>query len=162
MLSIYLTTILLMIIQIAIIVGISAYFFKSLVLSQLGPISLILTVSTSLFVLLGMLIAYVFKAEQTITLVTISFGSLLLFLSDVILPIESMPLLVQSIVKFNPFLISEQLLKKVILFGVEFSSLVPDILYLAGLSLAAFILIMLNEKLIKRHFLAKIFKGVFK
>ncbi|MBW2992016.1 ABC transporter permease [Candidatus Woesearchaeota archaeon] len=161
-LSIYITTVLLMLIQLIIIMGISAYFFKSLVLTQLGPITLILFVSTSLFILVGMLIAYIFKAEQTITLVTISVGSLLLFLSDIILPIESMPLLIQNIVKFNPFLVSEQLLKKVMLFGVSFSKLAPGILYLAGLSVVVFILILLNEKLIKRHFLAKIFRGLFK
>jgi ABC-type multidrug transport system permease subunit len=159
-LSIYITAILLMMMQLIIIMGISAYFFKSLVIAQLGPIALILLISTSLFVLLGMLIAYLFKAEQTITLVTISFGSLLLFLSDVILPIESMPLFFQNIVKYNPFLVSEQLLKKVILFGAEFSSLIPDILYLAGLSVIIFIVILLNEQLIKRHSLAKIFKGI--
>lgn len=161
-LSIYLTTVMLMSIQLIIIMGISAYFFKSLVLTQLGPISLILFISTSLFILVGMLIAYIFKAEQTITLVTISIGSLLLFLSDIILPIESMPLFIQKIVMFNPFLVSEQLLKKVMLFGVGFSTLVPGILYLAGLSVVIFILILLNEKLIKRHFLVKIFRGIFK
>jgi ABC-type multidrug transport system permease subunit len=159
-LSIYLTAILLMCIQLVIIIGISAYFFKSLVLLQLGSISVILFLSTSLFVLLGMLIAYVFKAEQTITLVTISFGSLLLFLSDIILPLESMPLFFQDLVKYNPFLISEQLLKKVILFGAEFSSLAHDIFYLAALSVIIFVIILLNEYLIKRHSLAKIFKGI--
>ena len=140
--------------------GISAYFFKSLVLTQLGPIALILLISTSLFVLIGMLIAYLFRAEQTITLVTISFGSLLLFLSDIILPIESMPMFIQNIVRYNPFLVSEQLIKRIILFGAEFSSLIPDILYLVGLSVVIFILILLNEQLIKRHSLAKMFKGI--
>jgi ABC-type multidrug transport system permease subunit len=159
-LSIYITAILLMMIQLLIIMVISAYFFKSLVLSRLGTISLILFISTSLFVLFGMLIAYVFKAEQTITLVTISFGSLLLFLSDIILPIQSMPLFFQKIVQYNPFLVSEQLLKKVILFGVNFTSLIPDILYLLGLSVVVFIIILLNEQLIKRHSLAKMFKGI--
>lgn len=159
-LSIYITAILLMIMQLIIIIGISAYFFKSLVISQLGTISLILLISTSLFVLLGMLIAYVFKAEQTITLVTISFGSLLLFLSDIILPIESMPLFFQKLVQFNPFLVSEQLLKKVILFGVGFSGLYKDIIYIAVLSVVIFIIILLNEQLIKRHSLAKMFKGI--
>ena len=107
-----------------------------------------------------MLIAYLFRAEQTITLVTISFGSLLLFLSDIILPIESMPMFIQNIVRYNPFLVSEQLIKRIILFGAEFSSLIPDILYLVGLSVVIFILILLNEQLIKRHSLAKMFKGI--
>lgn len=161
-LSIYFTIMLLMVMQLVVILGISAYFYKASILAQLGPISLVLFVSTSLFVLIGMLTAYFFKAEQTITLVTISLGSIFLFLSDIILPIESMPLFFQQIVMFNPFLVSEQLLKKIMLFKVSFTTLLPDIMYLAALSVVIFIVILLNEKLIKRHFLTRIFRGIFK
>jgi len=161
-LSIYFTALLLMTIQVTIIMLISSYFLKSFAVSAIGAIALILLISISLFVLIGMFIAYFFKAEQTITLVTISMGSLLLFLSDIILPIESMPMLIQDIVKWNPFLVSEQLLKKVMLFGVNFAKLAPGIIYLVALSIIIFILILLNEKLIKRHWLAKLFKGILK
>lgn len=156
--SMYLTIMMLMVMQIIVIMGISTYFYRSQILPNLGTISLILLLSTSLFVLIGMLIAYVFKAEQTITLVTVSVGSVFLFLSDIILPIESMPAAFQGIVKFNPFLLSETLLKKSILFGVGLAGIWKDLVLLAVLCVIVFIVILMVEKLIKRHSLFRIIR----
>ncbi len=159
--SMYLTIMMLMIMQIAVLMGISTYFYSSQILPNLGVISLILLLSTSLFVLIGMLIAYLFKAEQTITLVTVSVGSVFLFLSDIILPIESMPAAFQEIVKFNPFLLSETLLKKATLFGVGIGGIWQDLVLLAVLCVVVFIVILMVEQLLKRHSLFKIIRAIF-
>lgn len=149
--SMFLTIMVLMILQAVVIMGISAYFYKGQIIMNILPITLIMIASIAFFVLLGMLIAYVFKAEQTITLVTVSVGSTLLFLSDIILPIESMPPIFQEIVKYNPFLLSETLLKKAVLFGVGIEGIWKELLLLVILSIAMFIIILMVEKLIKRH-----------
>lgn len=159
--SMFLTIMMLMIMQTAVIIGISAYFYGSQILPNLGTISLILISSTALFVLIGMLIAYVFKAEQTITLITVSVGSTFMFLSDIILPIESMPTAFQYIVKFNPFLLSETLLKKTVLFGVGIAGIWEDLLLILALSFAIFIIILMVEKLIKRHTLFRLINWIF-
>ena len=150
-----------MTLQLAIILGISAYFFAGQILPNLHVIAAILIVATTLFVFVGMVIGYLFRVEQTITLITVAVSSKLLLLSDLILPIESMPGYFQNIVKFNPFLIAERMLKRSILFGAGFGDLVSGFIILGIYIAAMFFIIMLIENLIKRHTWERLFRALF-
>ena len=88
-------------------------------------------------------------------------SSILLLLSDIILPIESMPAYFQNIVKFNPFLIAETMLKRAILFGAKFGDLTTGFIMLIGICVVLFVIILLIENLIKRHTLEKIIRAIF-
>jgi len=111
----------------------------------------ILLLITTFFTLIGMLIGYLFTSEETSTLAAISIGSIFLFLSNLIVPIESMPPAVQEIAQFNPFVLSEGILKKAIIFKAELSTLVPDVYYLLGASVVLFILIFILQKFTRKH-----------
>ncbi|GEM_PF-325560 len=114
--SAYLTNMLLIILQIIIMLLISIIFFKARMLMTLPATVFLLLLSATLFTLIGISIGYLFKSEETATLGAISVSSILLLLSSVVLPIESMPHYVMAIAKFNPFVISESLLRKAIIF----------------------------------------------
>ncbi len=158
----YITIMTLLILQTIIILGISAFFFTSQITGNIPQLAVIFFISLTFFVLLGMLIAYFFQAEQTITLMSIAIGSLFLLLSNIILPIEVMPRAFQNIVNYNPFLIAENLLKKVIQFDAPFSHLSHDIILLAVYSAVAFFLILMVEGLLKRKGLIKMFRALFR
>ena len=109
--STYLTNSFLILIQIIIILGISLTFLKD-VLAQLPLTALILFMSSSVFTLIGMMIGYIFTSEDTGTLASISTGSLFLFVSGVVLPLENIPSGIRQITYFNPFVIGEKLIRE--------------------------------------------------
>jgi hypothetical protein len=76
--------------------------------------------AVSVFTFIGMLIGFLFKSQEEVTLLSILIGTMMLVVSNVILPIESMPILVQKIVKFNPFMISSEVIKQAIVFEDPF------------------------------------------
>ena len=86
--STFLTILLITLVQVIIILGVSIGFLKESPANML-PIAGVLLLSSSVFSFMGMGIGYTFRSEETGTLASISTGSLLLFLSGVVLPVES-------------------------------------------------------------------------
>jgi ABC-type multidrug transport system permease subunit len=123
----FLTNLSLVLIELVIIFGIAMIFFKAELLSVLGNAAIVLFLMAMMFILLGMLVGYIFKSTETSNLASISLVSILLFFSNTILPLENLPLSIKNIVMLNPFVVSEALLKRVMLFG---SSLNTEIYYI--------------------------------
>ena len=76
--------------------------------------------------MLGIIIGVLFSSAETSTLAAVSTGAIFLFMSNVILPIESMPHTLMIIARFNPFVICESLLRKSLLFRTDIISLALD------------------------------------
>ena len=70
-----------------------------------------------------MFIGYIFRTEETNTLASITMAAIFLFFSNIVLPLESAPIYIQKIAHYNPFVISELLLKQSIFFQYTFSEL---------------------------------------
>ncbi len=137
-LSILLTSFFLIAVQLIIILAISGVFFSSQVISNLIPTILILIVSALFFVLIGMFIGYIFKSEETSIMASVSLGALLLFLSDIIIPIESMPVWFSNLAQFNPLVLCAGLIRKTMLFDSSFISVFFSFLILILYTLLAF------------------------
>ncbi len=151
----YLTTMFLMIIQLVVILLVAQFAFKADVLPSLLNTSIILIVIASVFTLIGMVVGYAFKSEETSTLAAISTGSVLLFLSGVILPLESMPYYVMQVAQYNPFVLSELLLRKTLIFNAAPETLGLEFGIMMGFILVLFIGVLILQKLVKRHYLSK-------
>lgn len=122
----YLTCLIVVFLQLLILFIISSLFFKvfniyPLVMFGYTPLAIFLV--TTLFISIGMTIGYIFKSQETSTLGAISVGSLLFLLSNIILPLESIPKLFADIVALSPFVISISVFKKIIIFSRGFSSI---------------------------------------
>ena len=117
----YFTNILIISVQLAILFIAAAYFLPE-ISSAIIPMIIVLLLVSTVFVLIGMFIGFIFKSEETANLGAISVGSLMLFFSNAILPIETLPVGIRDIAKFNPFVLSEIVLKRIMLFGANFSS----------------------------------------
>lgn len=148
--STYLTNLCMIIIQLIIILGISVFFLKDL-LPLLPATTLILFVAASVFTFLGMAIGYIFTSEETGVLASISLGSLLLFVSGVILPLESVSPLLRDIVRFNPFVLAEKLLRDTLIFSTPFTELWVPLLFLVGYAVIFFLIILIAESLLHKH-----------
>ena len=116
------------------------------------PILLLITV---FFTLIGMAVGHFFRSEETATLASISIGSIFLFLSDIILPLESMPDYIRNIAYFNPFVLGEMLLRKSILFKAQFPELANEIYLLIAYSAVLFIIIWISQKITRKHLFYK-------
>jgi ABC-type polysaccharide/polyol phosphate export permease len=149
----YLTALIMIFIQ-TIIIGFIYYglflneFSESLLIA-----SLVIIIIISLFTLVGMLIGYLFNSEETATIASICTGSLFLFLSDVLLPLESMPETVRHLVEYNPFLLASETLKKILLFNEPISTVIVDLGYLIGYSVILIIVIIALQSFVKKSFL---------
>ncbi len=152
-LATYVTGLVTMFVQVLIFIIIASFLFTINILPSIHLILLILILVITFFVFIGMIIGFVFKSEETGTLAAITVSSILLFFSSVVLPIETLPPLVKSIADFNPFVISESMLKQAMLFQFGFRELGTQILIFLVYVLILFGILLGLQKLVKSHFL---------
>ncbi|MEK6939023.1 MAG: ABC transporter permease [Nanoarchaeota archaeon] len=155
-LSTYITTLILILIQVIIILGISLIFLNNIYASLL-PLTLILFLAASIFTFLGMVIGYLFNSEETAILASISLGSLLLFVSGVVLPLESISPALRDITSFNPFVLAEKLVREVIIFNAPLTSLWVDVGLIFCYTLALFLIILIIESMMHQQIVNKFF-----
>ncbi|PIZ52187.1 hypothetical protein COY27_00975 [Candidatus Woesearchaeota archaeon CG_4_10_14_0_2_um_filter_33_13] len=148
--STYLTNLFLILIQILIILGISLLFLRDS-LPSIPYVALILFVSASMFTFLGMVVGYLFNSEETGVLAAFSIGCLFLFISGVILPLEGLSAIVRELSAFNPFVITENLLRNVFIFGNSLNEIWFDLIMLISYTIVLFIIILIIETLLHKH-----------
>ncbi|VVB81081.1 ABC-2 family transporter protein [uncultured archaeon] len=136
----FITAFILLMVQVIIILAIASVFFSSQVLTNIPQAIFLLVIISSLFILIGMVLGYVFNSEETATLAGVSIGALFLFISDVIIPIESMPEAFAYIASFNPYVLGSSLLRRALLFDSSLLSMYQDILIMLGYIIAAALL----------------------
>ena len=158
--STFLTCFILLFVQAAVIVGISAVFFGPRIFDTLYKSAPILLLCITLFTLAGMIIGYLFNSEETATLGAISAGSALLLLSDVILPMESMPQYIFQIAQYNPFIMGSSLLRKAIIHNVPFTSIEPGLISLLAYCIALFGAVVAVQSITKKHYVAKYLRKI--
>ncbi len=155
--STYLTNLILIIFQIVIILGLSLFFLDNALLA-LPAMALILFLAASVFTFLGMLIGYVFVSEETGVLASISMGSIFLFISGVILPLEGISATLRAITSYNPFVIAEKLIREVFIFGTSLSDLWLDLTLLVGYAVVLFLIILVVESVLHQHLVHRFLK----
>ena len=133
----FITAFILLFIQVIVILAIASIFFEGQIISNAPEAIVLLLIINSLFILIGMIVGYAFNNEETATLSAVSLGAVLLFISDVIIPIESMPQAFAYIARFNPFVIGSSLLRRSLLYNASLLSLLPDVLIMLGYIVAA-------------------------
>lgn len=151
----FMTSFIAILIQLVIFLSISAAFFGTDVLSSLWQSSLVLILIVATFILLGMLIGYVFNSEETYVLAAITVSALLMFLSSTIMPIESISDSVRVVASYTPFVVSENLLRQVMFFNFNLSSLVTELCILACYIVVFAGIIFAIQKLAKFKFSMK-------
>lgn len=149
-LAIFLTSMIVVIFQMFILFLAAQLYFKIDIIGNFGLTFLGLIASSSVFILIGMAIGYFFSREEASTLASISFGSIMLFLSSVIIPIESMPTYIQRFVWFNPFVIAEHLFRMSVLYGSGFMVQSKWFLVLGIYVIVLFVGVYLMQYLIKK------------
>jgi len=147
----FLTNFIILIIQLLVILTIASIFFKDDLISVLYPSFVSLLIINSVFILTGMLVGYLFKSEETAILATVCVASLFLFFSSTILPLETLPTYLKNIADFNPFVLSEGILKKVMLFKYNLTNVKQALMVLVSYTGLLLILVYGAQKISKRQ-----------
>jgi ABC-type multidrug transport system permease subunit len=133
----YLTSLIILLMQF-LLVFLGLYFvFDMNFFASSFSILAILVLGCSTFIFIGMFLGYVFKSEETIVFSSVLFASILMFFSNIILPLENISSNLFRIVSFNPLVLVENALKKIYLFGLDFGSILVELTVL-GLFLVFF------------------------
>jgi len=155
--STYLTTLIMVVIEIAIILGLSLFFLEESA-PILPTIALILLIAASVFTFLGMIIGYIFTSEETGVLASISLGSVLLFVSGVILPLEGISIALRNITFFNPFVVTEKLIHETFLFKTPLGDVWVDLMILVAYAVVLFLIVLILESLLHKHLIHRFMK----
>ncbi|GIU69283.1 MAG: hypothetical protein KatS3mg002_0519 [Candidatus Woesearchaeota archaeon] len=153
--SVFLTSFFVIIIQLIFVLIIAYYFLNTTILTNIYLTILTLLIAIIVFVFLGMIIGYLFNSQEAVTMAAISVGSVLLFLSNLVLPLETMSVVVQQVAKYNPYVIASELLKKVTLFNQEWNLIKEDILLLMLFAAVFFFLAITVHKMSKIKYISK-------
>ncbi len=152
--SIYITNLILILIELIVILGISLLFLQG-TLGQLPLVILILFLAASVFTFLGMGIGYIFNSEETGVLASISLGSILLFISGVIIPLEGLSPVTRGIVDLNPFVLAENMIREVFIFSAPIADIATELLILGGYAIVLFVIMTIAEVVLHQHLISR-------
>src|SRR3989338_4964701 len=108
-----------------------------------------LFIVASMFILLGITIGYFAKSQESASVVSLVIIAVALFLSNTILPLETIPLRLKEIILYNPFVVSEALLKKILILGFTYDKVITLITKLFIYNLVLLVLSYLGLKFAK-------------
>jgi len=148
----YFTSFIVLLVQIAVILGLSYFFLDNRIFDNYLLTIAIILITMTIFIFTGMIIGYISSTQESATMLSISVGSILLLLSNLILPIESMSDVIKSAVKFNPYVVSSELLKKTFLFKLDFLGALNEFLVLGVAIVALIILVVIVNELSRATF----------
>jgi ABC-type multidrug transport system permease subunit len=145
------SNLLVLFVQVGIIMGLLYYFFADLGWQMFVLAGGFLLLLGTFFILLGILIGYLFNTKQTVTLASLSIALIMLFFSNVLLPLETVSSYLRNIIAYNPFVLGESVLKRIFLFSSGFAEVAFLIYVLIGITFLTFVLTMIIQKISKRN-----------
>ncbi|MFH1588938.1 MAG: ABC transporter permease, partial [archaeon] len=125
----FVTSFIVLFLQIFIILLLTQYFLKIDIFANFIVTSLVLLITIAMFIFVGMIIGYLSRTQESSTMLSITIGSVFLLVSNLILPIETMSGFMKSLTRFNPYVVSSELLRKAMLFKVQFTEILNDLLF---------------------------------
>ena len=119
-LAAFISSFIVLMVQLVVILAMAAIVFSTQMFSGMGATLAILILLSSIFIFMGMILGYLFNSEETAMLAGISVGSAMLFLSDIIIPIESMPPAMYNLAQYSPLVLGGTLLRGTMLYNATF------------------------------------------
>ncbi len=110
----------------------------------------VLFASLTAFIFVGMFIGYVFRSEESVIFASMIAAGVFLFFSNTLFPIENISSTFMSLSIFNPLIALDSAFKKVILFGLGFSSITSELTTFGIFFVVFAILTYLARKITRR------------
>jgi ABC-type multidrug transport system permease subunit len=140
----YLTILAIVVFQCFIIISIALFFLNINLIPQILNILLIILISSSIFIFLGMFIGYIFNSNETAIIASISLTLLTIIFSPLICPLETLPGILKMILSITPLVLTEDIFRRLLIFGVDITSILNSILILLLNLFMVFILVYVS------------------
>ena len=150
LLSTYLTCLIIISVQFLLVFIGMKYILKIDIIPILAPLAVVLIATILVFISIGIFIGYLFRSDETIIFSSMIVAALFMFFSNVILPLENISGGLMKFLKFNPLVVSDLALKKIILFKFGFGAITNELLVLGGFIIIFFILNVVFRKFTQR------------
>ncbi len=149
-LATYFTALSALFIQLLIFISVSAFFFETEVLTSLSVVALIIFLASTVFIVVGMFMGFLFRTEATATLASITLGSLFMLFSNLVIPLEALSEWMKQAVQWNPFVIAESALRQSLLFNLPLAKMAMNLGVLAGYAVGIFLLLVILQGALRR------------
>jgi ABC-2 type transport system permease protein len=147
----YLTCISIILIQFLLVfIGVEYILELNFVLMPL-ELLVVIVLSASVFIFLGMFIGYIFKSEETTIFAAILTSTVLMLFSNAIIPIEHITGKLKDVAMFNPSVLTDISFKKILLFNFSFGDFLTEIYALLGFIVFFLILTYVSRRANKRN-----------
>jgi len=152
LISHYITLILFIIVQMVFVFLVLSYAFKINLFAHIWPLLLYVFIISTMFIFVGIIIGVIFNTEETAMSASIVINIVFLLFSGIILPVEALSEKFIVINRYNPFVISDYILKQLILFNKPLPSYISDVRLLIVYSIILVALTIIISKLFKKRF----------
>ncbi len=152
----YLTSLLVIVFQTAIILVAVYYALQVPVTNNLDTTTIIILLGTTVFILIGMFLGHLFNTFEAITMSTIAIGSVFIFLSNLVLPLETLSRTIQDIAGYNPYVITSESIRTSMIFGASREAMQTEVLILIAYIVILIIGIVVIQHISTTKYFAKI------
>ncbi|MGV8169544.1 MAG: ABC transporter permease [Candidatus Nanoarchaeia archaeon] len=154
----YFTSLVIIIIQCAIILAAVYFGLQVPLLNNIEVTIALLLLGMSVFILIGMIVGNLFSTSEAITMSTIAIGSVMIFLSNLILPLETLSPLIQQIASYNPYVIVSESIKRAMLMDATFMDLYFQFALLAAYIIGLLIIVISLKKITSSKIFEKLLR----
>ncbi|MBN1792694.1 ABC transporter permease [Candidatus Woesearchaeota archaeon] len=141
----FLTVLLIVLLQSLLILLISYLAMKFALFSSILSVVAVIFVASVFFIALGLMIGFVFASQEGAMMASLVLGSTFLFISNLVVPLESISQGLAGIIRFNPFIIFSEFLRKALLFNLPLSDAVLELSILLLIALVILVPALLGR-----------------
>jgi len=134
-----------------VMVSASLFFDFNTSLASLPSLLPAILIISSVFILIGMSIGFIFKDEESSTIISVFISTILFLLSPIVIPLENMSLVLSKIAVFSPLVAGHELLRRIILFEIPISKLGLPVWTLIGYVVLLIFVMFLTHELHKKR-----------
>lgn len=137
--------------QILVLLGVAQFGFRMNVTGNIASLAPVLVLLTLIFIFIGMSFAYFSKTTQSSILMT-TFVALGFFLfSNAVTSLEAMPKLAAAVAQFNPVVIANSALKKILIYNLPVAFMIPETVMLLVYTAVALTALVVISKIKNRQ-----------
>ncbi len=145
--SIYLSSLIIMITPLICVALLGNFLFQLPFLNNLGILIILLFLLTSVFILMGMSLAYLIKKESMTLLVTTFLLVFFIFFSGFLLPIERMSVFASFFARFFPSKVALSIFNKTVFYNISAQLLLTEITILVNWLICLFFVVVFIKKI---------------
>ncbi len=154
----YLTSLVIIIGEVVVIGAIIYFFLGNFIIQSLDRLLPLILLTSTLFIFLGIVLGYITNAQEGLTIGALSLGIVFLFISNLVLPLESMSPVVRKIAAYNPYVIASETARKVLLFNAFWKDIVNPLLILVAYTIATIALIVIIDRISSSNLFERMYK----